>query len=299
MADDLGLRCVVPAGDICGEGAVWSADERRLYWVDINRFLIHALREDDGSVLTWQFAEPAVALALTDRRGVLLVALGGRLILWTPADDGRVAFGAPLADWPDVRFNDGRADAAGRFWIGTMGNNVGPDGEAMPMPEGRGQLMRYGADASVAVLERGIGVSNTVCWSPDGATFYFGDTTKDEIRAYDFDAATGAISGARPFLAGFGRGWPDGSAVDRDGYLWNCRYGGGCIVRVAPDARVDRVVELPVRNATTCTFGGPDLRTLYVTTARIAEGPTERLAGSLFALRSPVAGLPERPFRPA
>lgn len=294
---EFGLRCAVPAGDICGEGAVWSEDQRRLYWTDINRFLVHALREDDGSVLTWQFDEPAVAVALTERPGVLLVALASRLILWTPADDAREAFGSPLADWPRARFNDGRPDPAGRFWIGTMGNNVGPDGEPLPVPEGRGQLMRWARDGSFAVLERGIGISNTVCWSPDGRSFYFGDTLKNEIRVYDFDPGGGGIGAPRPFLAGFGRGKPDGSAIDSAGCLWNCRYGGGCVVRVRPDGTVDRVVEMPVRNVTTCTFGGPGLRTLYITTARDAEGPHERLSGSLFAMPAPVPGLPERRFR--
>lgn len=294
---DFELWCAVPAGDICGEGAVWAAEERRLYWVDINRFLVHELRENDGSVLTWQFDEPAVAVALTDRPGLLLVALASRLILWASAGDGREPLGAPLADWPGVRFNDGRPDPAGRFWVGTMGNNVGPDGEALPVPVGRGQLMRYDKDGGFVVIERGIGISNTVCWSPDARSFYFGDTPRNEIRVYPFDAGSGEIGPPRPFLVGYERGLPDGSAVDRDGYLWNCRHGGGCVVRVAPDGRLDRVIELPVRNPTTCTFGGADLATLYITTARADNGPRERLAGSVFALRSPVPGLPERSFR--
>ncbi len=133
-------RCVAPTGDLCGEGAVWAAAEARLYWVDINRFLVHAWSAGDGSVRTWGFDEPAVALALTDRPGVLLLALASRLILFHPADDGRTPLGPVLEGWPEVRFNDGRPDPLGRLMIGTMGNNVGPNGEALEVEPGLGKL---------------------------------------------------------------------------------------------------------------------------------------------------------------
>lgn len=292
---DPGLRCVAPTGDLCGEGAVWSAGEGCLYWTDINRFLVRRL-DGAGAVRSWQFGEPATALALTDRPGTLLVALASRLILWRPEDDARAPFGAPLADWPRVRFNDGRPDPHGRLMIGTMGNNVGPNGEDLPVAPGLGTLFRVDAGGGFTVEEQGLGIANTVCWSPDGATFYFADTLADEIRAYPCDRATGALGPPRPFLAGFGRGAPDGSAVDSAGFLWNCRHGGGCVVRVAPDGAVERIVELPCDNPTTCTFGGDGLATLFITSASGGER-FARLAGSVFALPAPVPGLPERVFR--
>ncbi len=294
---DAGLRCVAPTGDVCGEGAVWDAAGQRLYWTDINRFLIHAWDAADGAVRSWFLDEPAVALSLTDRPGVLLAALASRLILWTPADDGRAPLGPGLPGWPEVRFNDGRPDPLGRLVIGTMGNNVGPEGEPGEVEPGRGKLYRFGADHGFVELEQGIGIANTVCWSPDGRVFYFADTMANEIRAYGFDPASGTIGPSRRFFAGFGRGSPDGSAVDSEGYLWNCRYGGGCVVRVSPEGEVERVIEMPCGNVTTCTFGGADLRTLFITTAAAGRGPAERLAGSLFALEAPVPGLPERVFR--
>jgi sugar lactone lactonase YvrE len=291
------VRCVAPTGDVCGEGAVWDAAGNRLWWVDINRFLIHRWDAADESARTWFFDEPAVAMMLTDRPGVLLAALGSRLILWTPEDDGRTPLGPELEGWPEVRFNDGRPDALGGLVIGTMGNNVGPNGEAGEVEPGLGKLYRFGSDHAFVELERGIGIANTICWSPDLRVFYSADTLANEIRAYDYDAETGAVGASRPFFAGFERGAPDGSAVDADGFLWNCRYGGGCVVRVAPDGAVERVVEVPCGNVTTCTFGGEDLRTLFITTAAAGRGPGERLAGSVFALEAPVPGLPERVFR--
>ena len=169
--------CIVPAGDRTGEGAVWHAEEKAVFWADITRFLIH----------------------------------------------------------------------------------------------------RYDPDAG------------TLCSC--------GETVRNAIYVWDYDAITATIANERPFFSDFGRGLPDGSAMDRDGYLWNARYGGGCVVRVGRDGKIDHVVDMPVGNVTTCTFGGTDLRTLYITTAQVALSPEERrqqpLAGGLFRARISVPGLPQ------
>ena len=143
MTDKPTLTCLAPTGDLCGEAATWSADENRLYWVDINRFLIHAMDIETMAVTSYFFDEPVVALSLTDTVGKLLVALGSRLIFFTPAQNYRTDLGVQLPDHPLVRFNDGRTDPLGHFWIGTMGNNVGPNGEALDVAPGLGKLYRY------------------------------------------------------------------------------------------------------------------------------------------------------------
>lgn len=289
--------CLVPAGDWTGEGATWSVAEQALYWVDIQRFLIHRYDLRSQSTCSWLFDEPATALGLTDRADTLVVALASRVILWQPSNDARVDFARP-EERADCRLNDGRPDPAGNFWVGSMQNNVGPDGKGVDMTdEAAGGLYRVTADGRSRIERPFIGIANTLCWSPRGDTFYFGDTLKNEIWAYDYDLATGDIANERTFFAGFGRGMPDGSAMDRDGYLWNARYGGGCVVRVAPDGTVDRVLEMPVDNITTCTFGGPDLRTMFITTATGGNGRLERLAGSLFAIGTDAPGLTENVFR--
>jgi sugar lactone lactonase YvrE len=158
-------------------------------------------------------------------------------------------------------------------------------------------LVRIDPDGSVTEWKRDIGIANTLAWSPDRTRFYFADTAANLIWLYDYDPATGAICGERPHLAGFARGYPDGSNVDSDGYLWNCRYYGNCIVRVAPDGNIDQVIEMPTTNITSCTFGGDDLKTLYVTTASAGAPAGDRLAGSLFAIRTAVSGQPENQFR--
>ncbi|CAN7489063.1 SMP-30/gluconolactonase/LRE family protein [Phenylobacterium sp. LjRoot219] len=284
------LRCVAPVGDKCGEAATWSAEEQALYWCDVNRFLIHRLDAEER-VASWYFDQPVTALSLTEQPGVWLVALGSRLILWRPAEDSRREHGFQLAQWPTARLNDGRAAPNGDFWIGTMANNVGPNGEPGAAPFGHGVLHRLQPGGRVTEIKRELGISNTVCWSPDRTTFYFADTLQNTIWAYDYDVASGEISGERPFFSGFERGVPDGSSVDAAGRLWNCRFDGGCVVCVAPDGTIEQVLEVPARNVTTCAFGGADLKTLYITTAAMETSASDRLAGSLFAYQADVAGL--------
>lgn len=289
--------CVVPSGDWCGEGPVWNAAEQSLYWVDINRFLIHRLRTRDGCVHSWFFEEPVTVLGLTTREGTLVVALASRLILWEPTTDARRDQGFHLPGWPAVRLNEGKPDPRGSMWLGTMRNNVNPDGTGGDESGTPGILYRVDPDGKVSVWKRDIGISNTMAWTPDRKRFYFADTPRNEVYVYDYDEATGDISGERPFFTGYERGLPDGSAMDTAGYLWNCRHGGKCVVRVAPDGTVDRVVEVAATRVTSCAFGGEDLKTLYVTSAGMNAPAGEQRAGSVFAIACDTAGLPENRFR--
>jgi sugar lactone lactonase YvrE len=288
--------CVAPTGDVCGEGAVWHAGPSAVYWTDINRFLIHRFTLSDQSVRSWFFDEPVTALTLTDRDDTLSVILGSQVILWEPDSGRRSKSIYRLGQWPKARLNDARADRRGSLWIGSMRNNVNPDGSAGPAGGRDGVLYRLEPDGTVSEWCCDVGISNTLAWSPDGCRFYFADTLQNTIWVYDYEASTGAIGNRRPFFQDFPRGLPDGSCMDAEGYLWNCRFFGGCIVRIAPDGQVDRVIEMPVQNITTCTFGGPDRKTLYVTTARIEAPPCDRLAGGLFAIQTDTQGLPENRF---
>lgn len=286
-----GVRCVAPVGDRCGEGAVWHPKQRAVYWTDINRFLIHCYDEATGSVRTWFFDEPVVALALTENDETLLVALASKLIFWEPATDARQDHGFRLEGWPKVRLNDGRADPLGRFWVGSMRNNVNSDGSPGEAGGNDGALYRINSAKEHTVFRRNLGIANTLCWSPDRTLFYHADTLANTIFVWDYDIKTGAISNERPFFTGFERGYPDGSAIDQEGYLWNCRFGGQCIVRIAPDGSVDRIIEMPVRNITTAVFGGDDLKTLYATSASAETHAGDRLAGSLFTIQTETPGL--------
>jgi len=289
--------CVAPTGDQCGEGAVWHAAHAAVYWTDINRFLIHRFTLADQCVRTWFFEEPVTAIALTDRDDVLVVALGSSVILWEPASDVRHEPMFRLEGWPEVRLNDGRADPRGSFWVGSMYNNVLADGSTREIVGKHGILYRIDPDSRTTVHRQKIGCSNTLGWSPDHRRFYFADSLANTMWAYDYDQATGATANETDFFTGFKRGLPDGSTVDADGYLWNCRYDCGCNVRVTPDGKIDRVIEMPVSKITTCTFGGADLKTLFVTTASAAAPVGERLAGGLFAIQCEGSGQAENKFR--
>jgi sugar lactone lactonase YvrE len=289
--------CMAATGDVCGEGAVWHAIEEAVYWTDINRFLVHRFTPGDRCVQTWFFDEPVTALTLTDRPEVLVAVLGSGVILWEPAKDVRHESLFRLEGWPKVRLNDARVDPRGALWMGSMRNNVNPDGSAGAAGGQDGKLFRLDPDGRVTVWRQNVGIANTLAWSPDRRHFYFGDTLADVIWVYDYDSSAGSIENEQVLLQGFGRGLPDGSTVDSDGYLWNCRFFGGCVVRVAPNGMIDRVLEMPVKNITTCTFGGRSREILYVTTAKVEAPPEDRLAGGLYAISTEFTGQPENQFR--
>lgn len=290
MVDE--IRCVVPAGDICGEGAVWHPEQEALYWTDINRFLVHKYVPGKETTATWFFDEPVTSVNLTTDPEVLLLVLGARAGFWSPRTHPHVETIYQLAAAPRMRFNDARVDVRGSLWVGTMRNNVGSRGEAVEVRFSDGVLYRIDPDGSVTEWKTGIGISNTVTWAPDREIFYFGDTTANVIYSYAYDKSSGAISGEKAFFSGYERGSPDGSVTDAAGYLWNARYGGGCVVRIAPDGCVDRVVAVPAAAPTTCAFGGDGLKTLYITSAR----SDEQFSGSLFAIEPEVGGLPDNRF---
>ena len=289
--------CCAPTGDRCGEGIVWHDEGQAVYWTDINRFLIHRFDPANESVKSWLFDEPVTAVLLTDRDSTFAVVLGSRIIFWEPSSDSRRDQGFRLPGWPAVRLNDAGVAPRGSLWAGSMQNNVNADGSEGPIDQTSGVLYRIDPNGGVGEFQDHIQISNTFVWSPDKKRFYFGDTLTNTISVYDYDERTGSIGKPNPYFFGFARGLPDGSTIDEEGYVWNCRWDGSCVVRVAPNGQVDRVIEMPTRNITNCTFGGKDLNILYVTTAASLTDVGDRLAGSLFAIQTDVRGVPDGRFR--
>lgn len=287
------VRCIVPAGDICGEGAVWHPSQNVLYWTDINRFLVHRYDPRSLTTETWCFHEPVTAVNLTSDEDILLLVLGSNISLWSPRTHPKLRRIYSLETAPEMRFNDARVGPCGSLWVGTMRNNVDPQGQELDVDFTAGALYRIDPDGTATKWKENIGISNTVAWSPDRKRFYFGDSPANTIYSFAYDERTRAISSESAFLVNNPHGNPDGSAVDAQGYLWNARYGGGCLIRVAPNGEIDRVVPLPTLNPTTCTFGGHKLGTLYITSARSAD----RLSGSVFALETDVGGFPDARFQ--
>ena len=285
------IRLVVDARNRLGEVPVWDVAEQALYWVDIEGRRLQRLDAPHGTVRDWHFPERIASFALREQAGFVCAFASG-FAFFEPESGAIEWIARPEAMISRNRFNDGKCDRAGRFWAGSMDDR---------MKEHTGSLFRLDPDRGVHRMDGAIGISNSLAWSPDNRIFYFADSLDGVIYAYDYDHATGAIANKRVFAAAkVEPGTPDGSTIDAEGYLWNARWDGWRLVRHAPDGRVDRVVELPVQKPTSCAFGGPDLATLYVTSAvwdlageALARQPW---AGGLLALDVGVRGLPEPRF---
>lgn len=280
------IECVVNQRELLGECPLWDERTQRLWWVDILAPALKQLDPASGTVKQNPLPEAMGSFAFREAGG-LLAAMKSGIYLMDASYSLVQPLAAPEPDLPGNRFNDGRCDRDGRFWSGTMM-------EAMREPVGA--LYRIGADRSCARKRTGITVPNSLAWSPDGRTMYFADSPRRTIWAFDYDRASGEPSNERVFVA-TEAGFPDGSCVDADGCLWNAEYGGARVVRYTPAGKVDRVLELPVKNPTCCAFGGRKLDVLYVTTAaqRLNEAQLEEqpLAGSLLAVRPGSTGLAE------
>lgn len=276
---------------ILGECPVWDAAARVLWWLDCAAGGLNRFDPAAGAVAKQELPERAGSMALSTD-GKCLLAMGRGISLFDPATLDRDELCRPLAGRAQERFNDGKCDPAGRFWVGSM-----HEGYRAPV----GRLFRVDG-GGFAALDDGFRVPNGPAWTPDGRRFVVSCSVADTTFAYDFDADTGALANKRVWAApATAPGFPDGAAMDADGCLWSARWDGGCVARLTPDGRLDRVIELPCARVTSCAFGGPRLDTLYVTTARIglddAALAAQPLAGGLFAVDPGVAGVPVARFR--
>jgi sugar lactone lactonase YvrE len=283
------------APSLLGESPFWHPDEAALYWCDIPGKRLNRFRPAGAVHHHWDFpCEPASMAPLLG--GDLLLAMRDGLWRFDPRSGQRLLLAPPPYDPAHERFNDGKADAQGRFWVGTIYEPRDPPKAALYCWSG-GDLTRRAANATV---------SNGLGWSPDGRTLYWSDTKAHVVYAFDADPTNGAISRQRVFaqfplkqaghdLSKYG-GRPDGAAVDREGAYWSAQFEGQRLLRLAPSGEVLREVRLPVRCATMPCFGDDDLKTLYVTTARenrpADELAAQPLAGCVLRLRVEVAGLP-------
>ncbi|MDE2363581.1 MAG: SMP-30/gluconolactonase/LRE family protein [Hyphomicrobiales bacterium] len=273
--------------DILGECPLWSEREQALWWIDIRRPAIMRYDHSAGRIDEWKVSDLVGAIALC-ADGRLLVAAGDEIFLFDSARDRREAVARLPARIDGHRFNDGRCDPQGRFWIGTMHNIT-------RAPEG--VLYRLEEDGALTPVLSGVCIPNSLCWSPDGATMYFADSLEYGIDAFAFDTARGEIGERRAFARTRTPAFPDGSAVDAEGCVWNAEFNGGRIVRYAPDGRILQTVETPTSRPTCCAFGGADLDILFVTTTSQhmseAEKAADPMAGALLACTVGVRGLPE------
>jgi sugar lactone lactonase YvrE len=281
---------------LLGESPLWHPAEQVLYWCDIPGRALNRFDPRSGAHRRWPFdSEPACCAPLME--GGLLLALRSGLASFDPSSGVATPLRVKLPYDPKrERFNDGKADAQGRLWVGTVYE---------PRDSAAAALYRF-ADGKLDRMADGVTTSNGLAWSPDARTMYWADTPAHTVFGFDFERAGGAISHQRVFarfplkavdqdLGTYG-GRPDGAAVDAEGGYWVAMYEGARLLRLAPDGTVAHEVALPVRCPTMPCFGGADLKTLYVTTARdkrpADELARQPLAGCVLQLRVEVPGLP-------
>ncbi len=273
-----------------GEGAIWSAREQVLYWVNITQGELHRLDPSSGRDQCWQLPTQVGCCAPMDD-GRVIVALESGFHAFDPVTEALTPLGRP-ADMADhLRFNDGNVDPAGRFLAGTL-PKAGPGAE----PEGN--LYVLDGPQAITCLERGLSIQNGLAFSPDGRTLYLADTGVDvqAVWTYDYDVDSGRCANRKLFVDMHSMpGRPDGASVDVDGAYWVAAADGWSVVRFTPAGKVDRVIEVPMQMPTKVAFGGSDLRTLFVTSMAAevdSNDPQHREAGNLFALNPGVQGLP-------
>ena len=282
------FTCVLDARASLGECPVWSASEQALYWVDINGPALHRFDTVAGRDHAMPMPASIGCFAMRERGGFVIALRDG---IWLADRDGKLERRIVAAPYEPAhhRFNDGRCDRDGRFFAGSM--NEKRDAST-------GALYRLDGDGALATMIAGVMISNGLAWSPDGRTMYHADTPTHTIHAYDYDAATATPSRKRIFAQWSGEtDRPDGGAVDSAGNYWTAFYRGGKIVKLSP--RGETLAEYPIDAMcpTMCAFGGADLKTLYVTSARQMREAAElaRLphSGGIFSMRVDTPGLPE------
>lgn len=274
-----------------GEGPVWDDEAGELLWVDIPAGKIHRWRPSGATVSTLAVGQPVGAVALRRSGGLVAAVRDG--FAFVDEEAGTVELRRPVeTERPDNRMNDGKCDGAGRFWAGTMAQDMRP---------GAGNLYRLDPDLTVWSIVTGVSVSNGLAWSPDARTMYFVDSLERAIDAFDFDLDRGRLANRRRLVTiDADAGMPDGMAIDAAGHLWVALWGGGAIHRYGPAGELGGVVRLPAAAVTSCTFGGPDLRDLYVTSASggppARDAPHQPHAGAVFRVRVDVPGTPAARF---
>ena len=286
------VDCVLDARAELGECPVWSVPEQVLYWIDIRAPAMHRLDPATGESRSWPLPSRVGSFALRETGGAVVALVDGFHLL--DFDTGALTFLAGPKHMPGTRFNDGKVSPEGRFWAGTM------DEELLSRPIAA--LYRLDPDGGLHRMVEDLIVSNGLAWTADGRTMYHSDSKGPIIWAYDYDPATGGITNRRVLAEPTEQiGRPDGAALDQDGYYWSAGISAGVLNRWSPEGQLVRSIPLPCSNPTAPCFGGPDLKTIFITSLRHDLPPAvlaaKPLSGGIFSIRVDVPGVPISRFR--
>jgi sugar lactone lactonase YvrE len=306
---------ITPEPDALGESPFWHQQEQRLYWVDIPgrriaRVTVQGLQAQ-GPVEYWPLTQEPGCIAPVQGGGLVMALRDGIYLASEWGGPLQLLAAAPY-DTSEQRFNDGKCDAQGRFWAGSLYEPKDQALGALYMLDGEGLHAMVGGVKDG--VDGGVVTSNGLAWSPHGRTVYWADTAAHQVRAFYFEPASGQLTHSRVFYqaptkpagwtwgsAALYAGRPDGAAVDAEGCYWSAQYEGGRLLRISPNGQVLAEVLTPALCPTMPCFGGPDLKTLFITTARHGRSEAELAqypgSGCLWAMRVEVAGLAVNAYR--
>jgi L-arabinonolactonase len=285
--NDAKLIDTVSIGNTLGEGVLWDDRGRRAWWTDIQARRLYRYDPKTRALERFDLPERLGSFGFIDGGDRIVAAFESGFAFFHPQSGQLDWIERPAHGPGNLRFNDGRVDRCGRFWAGSMVEGKGAaTGKLYCLSKGKTE-----------VHLTGINICNSVCFSPDGRHMYFADTPHRTILRFDLDAHTGALSNRSVFVETPRGAFPDGSAVDAQGHVWNAHWGAGRVLRYAPDGSISGSIALPVSQPTCVAFGGDELNLLFVTSAReslsseaLAEQPR---AGDVFIYQVDVKGLPE------
>ncbi len=286
--ESLKAELLIDTKYILGEGPVWDYKKQLLFWVDIEGYKLHQYDPSTEENNYWSFGE-MIGAAVPKENGELLLAMEKGLASFNLGTETLTKHGVLPNSNPSIRFNDGKVGPDGAFWVGTMDKGCAPKA---------GNFFRVAHDLASSLQIANTSVSNGLAWTSDKGTFYYIDSPTFEVRAFDFDLDDGSISnGRRAFHVPEEYGSPDGMSIDEEDMLWVAHWGGNCVRRWNPKTgKVLEKIEVPAPHVTSCCFGGKDLKTLYITTARSGLGESQLeeypFSGGLFVHQTKIKGTP-------
>ncbi|GGD60174.1 SMP-30/gluconolactonase/LRE family protein [Lacimicrobium alkaliphilum] len=287
---------VLPVANILGESVVYDDRTDCLWWTDIKGTELFRYQLNSDNLTRWQPPSGIASLGLTTETDWLIVAFVHSIALYNPLSGEILKLAEPELHLPGNRFNDGRVDRQGRFWVGSMTE----DATRNP-PQSNAGLYRVNHNGDVDRVLDGLQISNGLSWSPCSQWLYHADSPSGEIKRFAFESRTGRLSKGEVWASASEGHSPDGATVDAKGGLWSAHWGGHCVVRYTPDGQEDFRIPMPVSQPTCVALGGHNDRLLFVTTAHDGLTRSQRQdqpkAGNLFIFRIEERGLPEPRFQ--